>query len=181
MQMYLSWGATWHVWTAIYERANDNKQATLSKVLQKLFAATGCHTEQIVSICQVSDPKCESMNINDEKARETPPDDSASSPSVNFSLYGKGYVCLPNRSASRSTQDLLSHSNANTNTPRHDRSEQDQQNADSAEWSAQADIKPGCDEPTGSCQPPALTSGPSTGWPEGGTLQASGYFHLPAV
>lgn len=36
----LSWGATWHVWTTIYEWANDKKQATLSKVLQKPFAAT---------------------------------------------------------------------------------------------------------------------------------------------
>lgn len=146
------------------------------------FAATECHTEQIVSVCQASEPNCRSVNVKcDEQERETTSDDSASSTPMNFTLYGKGYVCLPNRSASRSTQDLLSHSDANANTLRHDRAEQDQRHPDTTQWSVKTDIKPGLGEPTSSHQPPAFTSGPITGWPQGGTMQASGYCHLPAA
>lgn len=102
------------------------------------------------------------MDAEFEEKEEPPSDDSVSPSPVNFALYGEGYVCLPSRSVSRSTQDLVSH---NTNTHiRHASAEQNQ-------------IQPGLREPTSSHQPPAYTSGP---WPQGGAIKDSGYCHLPA-
>lgn len=130
-------------------------------------------TKQIVSICQASEPNCRSVGAKCD-VKETLPDDSESSPPVNFALYGKGYVCLPNRSASRSTQDLFSHSEANTCTQRHD-------TADTTQWADKTEANAGLGEPISSCQPPASTPGPITGWPQGGTMQASGYCQLPTA
>ncbi|KAF1379245.1 hypothetical protein PFLUV_G00174080 [Perca fluviatilis] len=128
--------------------------------------------------CQSPEPSCKSADVkreDKEKEQETPSGDSASPSPVNFSLYGEGYVCLPNRSVSRSTQDLISHIDASTNTHRHDSAEQDQQCPD------KMDGQPGLSEPASSHQPPAYISGLFTPWPQGSTAQPSGYCHLPAA
>ncbi|XP_032393924.1 cytokine receptor common subunit beta isoform X1 [Etheostoma spectabile] len=128
--------------------------------------------------CQSSGPSCKSADVRCEdkkKEQESPSDDSASPSPVNFSLYGEGYVCLPSRSVSRSTQDLISHSDGNTNTHRHDSAERDQQCHD------KKDGPPGLSEPASSHPPPAYISGPFTPWPQGSIAQPSGYCHLPAA
>ncbi|XP_049416658.1 cytokine receptor common subunit beta [Epinephelus fuscoguttatus] len=126
--------------------------------------------------CQSSSRKSVDVQCAEkEEEQETPSDDSPSPSSGTFTLYGEGYVCLPNRSVSRSTQDLVSHSDANTNTHRHDSAEQDRQCPD------KMDVQPGLSEPTSSHQPPAYTSGPFSPWPQEGNMQASGYCHLPTA
>lgn len=133
--------------------------------------------------CQTPESKCNSVEDKCEekweKKEEISSHDTASASPENFTLYGEGYVCLPNRSASRSTQDLVSHSDANTSTHRHDNAEQDQQCPDNTPKLDKVDIQPGLNEPTSCHQPPAYTSGPFTPWPQGGTVQASGYCLLP--
>ncbi|KAM7386532.1 hypothetical protein PAMA_009236 [Pampus argenteus] len=128
-------------------------------------------------LCQTSN--CESVEAEceekKEKTEETSPHDSAFPPSVNFALYGEGYVCLPSCITSRSTQDLVSHSDANTSTHRHDNAEQDQQCRDNTPRSDSVDIQPGLGEPTSTHQPPANTSGPFTSWPQGESVHVSGY------
>ncbi|XP_035511668.1 cytokine receptor common subunit beta isoform X2 [Morone saxatilis] len=125
--------------------------------------------------CQASERSCKSMDVKcEEEEKESPSDDTASPSPVNFALYGGGYVCLPSRNVSRSTQDLVSHTDANTNTSRHESTEQDQQRPDKTY------VQLGLSEPTSSQQPPpAYTPGPFTPWPQGGIIQASGYCHLP--
>ncbi|XP_068575073.1 cytokine receptor common subunit beta [Cebidichthys violaceus] len=128
--------------------------------------------------CKSSEANRKSAAVRcDEKERkqETPSDDSSSPSPVNFALYREGYVCLPGRSVSRSTQDLVSHSGAGANTHRHDSAEQDQQCPD------ETDVQPGPSEAASSQQPPAYTLEPFTPWPQGGTALASGYCHLPAA
>lgn len=128
--------------------------------------------------CQSSTPSRRSADVkceDRERKQETPSNDSASPSPATFALYGEGYVCLPNHRVSRSTQDLVSHSDANTNTHRHDSVEQDQQCPD------KTDMQPGLSELANGHQPPAYTSGPFTPWPQGGSTQASGYCHLPAA
>ncbi|XP_059203190.1 cytokine receptor common subunit beta [Centropristis striata] len=129
--------------------------------------------------CQSPEPGPKSVDVKceeNEREEEPPSDDCASHSSEKFTLFGDGYVCLPGRSVSRSTQDLTSHSdiNTNTNTQRHDDiAEQDQQCPEKMA------VQPGLSEPTSSHQLPANTSGPFTAWPQGGATQASGYCHLP--
>ncbi|XP_073350623.1 cytokine receptor common subunit beta [Pagrus major] len=115
----------------------------------------------------------------EEKEKETPSDDSASPSPVNFTLYGKGYVCLPSFNVSKSTQDLVSHSDANTDTHKHDNPEQDQHRPDTTLCPDKTDVQPVVDEPSISHPPPDYTSGPFTAWPQGGNTQASGYCFLP--
>lgn len=139
----------------------------------------------IVSFWQPLEPNCKSVEDKcDEKwetKEETSSHDTASPTPVNFALYGGGYVCLPNRTTSMSTQDLLSHSEANTSTHRHGNAEQDQQCADSTPRLDKVDIQPDLSKPTSGQQLPAYTSGPFTPWPQGGTTQASGYCMLPTA
>ncbi|XP_054463393.1 cytokine receptor common subunit beta isoform X2 [Anoplopoma fimbria] len=118
-----------------------------------------------------ADVKCEEK----EREQETPSDNFASPSPVNFTLFGEGYVCLPGRSVSRSTQDLVSHSGADTNTHRPDNGELDQQCPD------EMDVQPGLSEAASTNQPPPYTSGPFTTWPQGGAVQTTGYCHLPAA
>lgn len=128
--------------------------------------------------CLSPDLKCKSVDVKceeEEPEKETPSGDSSSPSPVNFGLFGEGYVCLPSRSVSRSTQDLVFHSDANTNAHRHDSAEQDQQRLD------ETDDQTGLSEPTSSHQPPAYTSGLFTPWPQEDTIQASGYCHLPTA
>lgn len=124
-------------------------------------------------------PETNSRSADEEREEsEPPPDDPASPPPFDFNLYGAGYVCLPKGSASRSTQDLVSHSDANAPAP--DRAEQD--HPVTAEASAETDLQPGSVAPTSSPQLSAHASWPvAAGWPQGGTVESSGYFHLPAA
>lgn len=133
-------------------------------------------------LCRSPEPAPESVSVNDEEMdTETLSDDSASPSPVNFTLYGKGYVCLPRHSISRSTQDLMSHCDENTSTHWCDSAEQDQRCNDPTLWLVNSDIKPGFSEPTIGGKLPEYTSGPFTNWPEGATVQASGYCHLPTA
>uniref|UniRef100_A0A3Q3VL98 Fibronectin type-III domain-containing protein n=1 Tax=Mola mola TaxID=94237 RepID=A0A3Q3VL98_MOLML len=127
--------------------------------------------------CQEPEPICRSLDVKcNEEERKTLSDDSVSSPPVNFTLYGDSYVFLPNLSTSKSTQDLLSHTEPNTNTQRQEQAEQaDQHHPDTTERPDKTDVMPG------SWQPPAYTSGPVIGWPQGDAIHSSGYCQLPTV
>lgn len=95
-----------------------------------------------------------------------------------FNVDGPGYVCLPKSSVSRSTQDLVSHSDAVAPAPA--RTEQD--HPVTADASPMTDSKPDPVEPAASTPLSAHTSWPaSAGWPQGGIVGFSGYFHLPAA
>ncbi|KAI3360078.1 hypothetical protein L3Q82_014397 [Scortum barcoo] len=129
--------------------------------------------------CQPPEQTSKSADVKcEETEKETPSDPSASPSPMNFAPFGDGYVCLPSRSISRSTQDLVSQSDANANTHRHGNAEQGQQSPDTTLWPDKMDSKPGLSEPTSTPQPPDYTTGPFTSWPHGGTIQASGYCHL---
>nr|XP_046271217.1 cytokine receptor common subunit beta isoform X2 [Scatophagus argus] len=131
-------------------------------------------------LCQTAEPKCRSTDIKcEEKEKQIPSEDSATPSPVNFTIYGEGYVCLPNRSVSRSTQDLVSQGDANTNMQRHDSTGQDPHHPDSTLLPDKMDVQPGLSKPTH--QPPAYTSELVTPWPQGVAIQASGYCHLPTV
>lgn len=140
-----------------------NHLPTLDVILSLLF-----------SLRQASDSNSTSVDTESEES-EPLSDDSASPPPLDFNLYGKGYVCLPKCNISKSTQDLVSHSHANTNTP--EASGDKQGHPDTTQQSAETDFKPLA--PTCSPQPSAHISGPTAGWPQGGTIQTSGYCHLP--
>ncbi|XP_040917904.1 cytokine receptor common subunit beta [Toxotes jaculatrix] len=130
--------------------------------------------------CQTPEPNCKPVVVKyeeKEKEEKPVPDDPASP--VNFALYGDGYVCLPNRTTSRSTQDLVSHSDANTNTQGYDSTEQDQQCPDTKLGPENTYVQPGHSETILRDQPPAYTSERFMPWPHGGTIQPSGYCHLP--
>uniref|UniRef100_A0A3Q1EBL0 Colony stimulating factor 2 receptor subunit beta n=1 Tax=Acanthochromis polyacanthus TaxID=80966 RepID=A0A3Q1EBL0_9TELE len=120
--------------------------------------------------CQSSEQTSKSVNVKSEaKDIETPSDVSGSPSPVNFTVFGDGYVHLPSPNVSRSTQDLVSHSNENTNTYR-----QDQHGPESP-------VKPGLSEPSSSDQPPEYTSEPLSAWPQSDAVQASGYCRLPTA
>lgn len=130
-----------------------------------------------IPLCQPPEPNSRSADEEREES-EPPPDDPASPPPFDFNLYGAGYVCLPKGSASRSTQDLVSHGDANAHAP--DRAEQD--HPVTAEASAETDLQPGSVAPASSPQLSAHVSWPvAAGWPQGATVESSGYFHLPAA
>ncbi|KAM9346040.1 cytokine receptor common subunit beta [Symphorus nematophorus] len=130
-------------------------------------------------LCQTSGPDHNSVDVKcEEKEKEAPSDDSVLPSTMNFSLYGDGYVCLPSRSVSRSTQDLVSHSDANTSTHTHNIAEQDQHQPDTTPCPDKTDVQPDLSTPTNSHQPPDYTSEHFTPWPQGG-IMASGYCHLP--
>ncbi|XP_037331171.2 cytokine receptor common subunit beta [Pungitius pungitius] len=121
--------------------------------------------------CQSSEPshECTGVRGEDKEMQEEPPPDDSLSPSPMMSaLFGEGYVCLPGRGVSRSTQDLVSHSDAEGTPQRHGHAEQDQQCLDDTE------VPPGPSETASD-----LTSGLSS--PPWCQAQASGYCHLPAA
>ncbi|XP_030591898.1 cytokine receptor common subunit beta [Archocentrus centrarchus] len=133
-------------------------------------------------LCQSTETPPQSMNAkNEEKDMETPSDDSASPSRGNFTLYGEGYVCLPRSNISRSSQDLLFHTDDNTSSHWHDSAEQDRQCNDTTLWPVKSDIIPGSSEASAVDKLPEYTSGPFTNWPEEATIQASGYCHLPTA
>ncbi|KAG8007156.1 Cytokine receptor common subunit beta [Nibea albiflora] len=128
--------------------------------------------------CQVSEPNCTSADVKcEEEKKEASSDDSASSPPATFTVYGQGYVCLPSRF--KSTQDLVSHHNADASSHRQDGAEQDQQRPDKSDVQRGLDWTTG--EPTSIHQPPAYITGPFASWPQGGTVQPSGYCHIPTA
>ncbi|XP_070837200.1 cytokine receptor common subunit beta [Chaetodon trifascialis] len=130
-------------------------------------------------LCPASESNFNSVKVKrEETQKDTSSDDSASPSPLNCTFYGEGYVCLPNRCKSRSTQDLVSHSDPNTNTHT---AEQDQHHEDSTMWPDNMDVQPGLGETTSSHQPPPYTSGPFTPWPQGSAIHASGYCHLPTA
>ena len=119
------------------------------------------------------DVKCE----ENKKEKKILSDDSTSP--VNIALYGEGYVRLPSCTISMSTQDLISHSDADTKTHRHNSTEQDQQRPDTQMGPDEMEVQPGLSEATGREPPPAYNLTPSAPWPKCGSIQASGYCHLP--
>nr|XP_020476938.1 interleukin-3 receptor class 2 subunit beta-like isoform X2 [Monopterus albus] len=126
--------------------------------------------------CQASESKHTPVGIqceDKEKEENISPSDSLSP--VHVGLYRDDYMCLPGPPMSRSTQDLVSHGDASTNTHSHHIAELDQQCPDTTPWPE----KPGLGDPTARDQPPAYTCGPFTSWPQGGNIHASGYCHLP--
>ncbi|XP_023251580.1 interleukin-3 receptor class 2 subunit beta-like [Seriola lalandi dorsalis] len=125
--------------------------------------------------CQVSESSNNSVGVKREEKQKEEPNISDDSPSpVNFAFYGEGYVCLPNRSVSRSTQELVSHSDASTNTRRDDSVEKHQQCPDTT-----LHVEPDVSEDTSKDEPPPYTSETFSPWVQGGAIHASGYFHLP--
>ncbi|XP_023145249.1 cytokine receptor common subunit beta [Amphiprion ocellaris] len=123
--------------------------------------------------CQSSEQTSKSVNIKSEdKDKDAPSDVSASPSPVNFTVFGDGYVHLPSPNVSRSTQDLVSHSNENTSSHLHISAEQDQHRPDS---------QPGLSEPSSSDQSPEYTSEAFSAWPQSDAVQVSGYCHLPTT
>ncbi|XP_034449580.1 cytokine receptor common subunit beta isoform X1 [Hippoglossus hippoglossus] len=124
--------------------------------------------------CKGSEPGHKSEEVEClEKDDRTSSEDFP--PPVKFTQNGDGYVSLPNRGVSRSTQDLVSNSVVNTSTHGQDSVEQDPQRADTTPGSDKPDLS----EATSKEPPPGYTRGPFTPWPQGGSVQPSGYCHLP--
>lgn len=120
--------------------------------------------------------ECRSTGEECEK-REPPPANPTCPLLFDFNLYGPGYVRLPKGSVSRSTQDLVSHIDPVVPSPV--RTNQD--HLVTAEASPEADLDPDPVAPSASPPNTAYTSCPAAaGWPQGGTVGSSGYFHLPA-
>ncbi|XP_069557520.1 LOW QUALITY PROTEIN: cytokine receptor common subunit beta [Brachyistius frenatus] len=152
---------------------SDNLPSTVEKVDSSETSFMSFSGPYI--LCQPSDPTPKTVEIkSEEKDQESPSDVSVPPFPVTFTLFGEGYVCLPRHSVSRSTQDLVSHSDNNTSTHSHDSAELDQQGPESM-------LGSGFSEPTTWDQPPEFTSGPFSPWPQGDTIQASGYCHLPTA
>ncbi|KAK2833726.1 hypothetical protein Q5P01_017615 [Channa striata] len=116
------------------------------------------------------------VKVKEDKPSSTSPPSPIGSP-----LYGEGYVCLPSRTMSRSTQDLVSHCETNKHTPTRDAAEQAtvQQCPDAALRPDKANVQADPGQPAISAGPPAYTSGPLSSWPQGGHMQTSGYCVLP--
>uniref|UniRef100_A0A665WSM0 Interleukin-3 receptor class 2 subunit beta-like n=1 Tax=Echeneis naucrates TaxID=173247 RepID=A0A665WSM0_ECHNA len=131
--------------------------------------------------CQKSEAMSKSVDVKCEEKEKEEKTVSEDSPSpVNFTLFGESYVCLPNGSVSRSTLDLTSHSDASTNTNRDESPEQNQDRPNTTLGPDKANVQPGFMEAISSDHPPPYVSGPLFAWPQAGTLQTSGYCHLPA-
>ncbi|XP_014846964.1 PREDICTED: cytokine receptor common subunit beta-like [Poecilia mexicana] len=92
-------------------------------------------------------------------------------------LRDKDYVCLPNRTLSRSTEDLTSHSSSGPKW--YESPEQDQQHLNATLRPVQSDSRSGSAEPATRNQPSDYTAGPLPSWPQEGAN--SGYCQLPAA
>ncbi|KAM3598281.1 uncharacterized protein V6R79_016059 [Siganus canaliculatus] len=125
--------------------------------------------------CQTLEPSCRSAEVkSQEKEEETSSDTSETAPPITITLFGEGYVSLPSRTMSRSSEDLVSHSNTHS-------TEQDQLHPDASAWPDKTEVEPDLSGFPPSHQHPAYTTGPSSVWPQEGNLQASGYCHLPTA
>ncbi|XP_041634329.1 cytokine receptor common subunit beta isoform X2 [Cheilinus undulatus] len=134
--------------------------------------------------CQNSDSNGNPEDFKSEEkedTEETPSDDSVSPPPQTFTLFGDGYVDLPGRSISHSSQNLPSHSDAATSSQRLDSNAQDPECPDTSPWLKQTNIQVGHSEPSSHLQAPAYTSVTFTSWPQEVVLQASGYCHIPTA
>ncbi|XP_029946066.1 cytokine receptor common subunit beta [Salarias fasciatus] len=104
--------------------------------------------------------------------------DPPCSPPMNFTLYGDGYVWLPRHIVSMSAQDLTSHSGGSTNHSSV-QSVEDARPRPGAELhsGSRSDLRESISED----RLPEYTPGPPMAWPQAGTIQPSGYCHLPAA
>lgn len=129
--------------------------------------------------CQTLEASCRSADVKSqekEEEEETSSEVSETAPPITVTLFGEGYVSLPSRIMSRSSQDLVSHSDTNTHS-----TEREQIHPDTSPWPDNTEVQP---DPSGfptSHQHPAYTTGPFSVWPQEGNVQASGYCHLPTA
>ncbi|XP_028267056.1 cytokine receptor common subunit beta isoform X2 [Parambassis ranga] len=125
--------------------------------------------------CQSAESHPPSAKVTNKHKENKPPADLSAAP-VAFSLFGDGYVCLPQNNVTRCTQDLVSYStdnaNIHTDTPCQHSAQQDQ-----PEMAGQ----PGLSEPSSGDPPPEYSVGPFFSWPAGNSTEASGYCHLPTA
>uniref|UniRef100_A0A8D3A3A1 Fibronectin type-III domain-containing protein n=1 Tax=Scophthalmus maximus TaxID=52904 RepID=A0A8D3A3A1_SCOMX len=157
-------------------RNRDNLPAPAEKVTTSDTSSISFSGPYI--FCQQSERNHKSVDVErEEKEDEISSDDSLSR--VKFPFNGEDYVSLPRRTVSKSTQDLVSTGVANTSTHSHHGVEQHQQCPDNTPGTDKADVQSGLSQATTGDQPRAYTSEPFTPWPQGGTIQASGYFCLP--
>ncbi|KAM9394239.1 cytokine receptor common subunit beta isoform 1-T4 [Pholidichthys leucotaenia] len=133
--------------------------------------------------CQSSDSPSKSVkDKTEEKDIKTSCDVSESPPLINFTLFGEGYVCLPSHNVSRSVQDLMSRScDDNTTTHWCGSAEKDQRCPDTTRVPVMLDTQADLCEPTSGDDPPEYSTGPFSSWPQAGSVQASGYCHLPTA
>lgn len=95
----------------------------------------------------------------------------------------RDYVCLPRRNLCGSAERHLFLCDFSANQHQ-DHGERQQCPPDPGEMAVEAEDKPDLAEPLSeapcsSSSPPAYTSEPFTGWPQGVSVQASGYCQLP--
>ncbi|XP_017272052.1 cytokine receptor common subunit beta [Kryptolebias marmoratus] len=130
--------------------------------------------------CQVPAPVIMSENVqHEEKGQEAPSEIHKPSFLVPAPLYGKDYVCLPTHAVSRSTEDLTSRSENNTNLQEYVSAEQNQYFAGTAAWPTGSGNQSSLADTSVRSQPSDYTSGPFPSWPQEVAVQASGYCHLP--
>ncbi|XP_061567815.1 cytokine receptor common subunit beta [Cololabis saira] len=127
-------------------------------------------------LCQVSAAESKSPNAQQEEDKETTPDASSSPSHIPSAVFGAGYVCLPSHSVSRSTGDLTFHSISTTSPPWYEGSEEDKT---SPGLTLESDSQSSLCQPTTRTKAPDGIPGPFMPWPPGGTVQESGYCHLP--
>ncbi|CAN9505154.1 unnamed protein product [Ophioblennius macclurei] len=96
---------------------------------------------------------------------QTEDEDTSSPPPLDFTPYGDGYVWLPRRLVSVSSQDLTSH--------RTDGVQDDQPGPDGP--------RPDLSGYVGEDRLPECNPRPSVAWPQAGAVQPSGYCHLPTA
>ncbi|XP_032443540.1 cytokine receptor common subunit beta isoform X1 [Xiphophorus hellerii] len=118
-----------------------------------------------------------SMEVQQEEVRETKSDEAVPLFPAPCPLRDGDYVCLPNRTLSRSTEDLTSHSSSGPKW--YDSPEQGQQHLNATLRPVQSGSRSGFGEPAVRSQPPDYTAGPLPSWPQGGAN--SGYCQLPAA
>lgn len=118
-----------------------------------------------------------SMEVQQEEVRETKSDEAVPLFPAPCPLRDRDYVCLPNRTLSRSTEDLTSHSSSGPKW--YHSPEQDQQHLNATLRPVQSGSRSGFGEPAVRSQPPDYTAGPLPSWPQGGAN--SGYCQLPAA
>ncbi|KAM4531488.1 cytokine receptor common subunit beta [Odontesthes bonariensis] len=157
---------------------SDNLTSTVEKVDSSDTSCLSFSGPYI--FCQASPSTARSVNVQtEERYRETLSDISVSPIPVPASLYGEGYVCLPSRAVLRSTQDLTSQSNESTSSQWCNTAEQHQDCPNSTPRPVQSDDQSSPSESTIQEQPPEYTSETFSPWPQMGTIEASGYCHLP--
>ncbi|XP_034046880.1 cytokine receptor common subunit beta [Thalassophryne amazonica] len=117
--------------------------------------------------CQPQQPHKDAVDVQQEEKDEGTKLDSTVPPTLSqFTLYGGGYVCLPNPAIARSTEELVPQSNGSKN---------EKQDLQDATQDNQLDPK----EPASSNPILVHTNGPFTAWPQEDVTLHSGYWVLP--